>query len=75
MTASRLRLTESALQGRLYSVSVSAVDYSYPRKLFISCILGKCLTPSDDLRLFSDLLLSNGRPSIVDNVSLGNVFS
>jgi hypothetical protein len=28
-------VTESALQGRLYSVSVSIVDYSYPRELFI----------------------------------------
>jgi hypothetical protein len=38
LTASQLRLTEFALQGRLYSVSVSSVDYAYPRKLSVDSV-------------------------------------
>jgi hypothetical protein len=62
MTASRLRLTESALQDRLYSVSVSIVDYLYPWKMFVDYLAMICVClatcyPSTDIPLLLSVTL------------------
>jgi hypothetical protein len=67
-------LTESAVQGhlRVYSVSVSIVDYSFPWKMFVDYLAMSCVLSVVTKR--SNLLLSNGGPT-VDCVMRGNMFS